>query len=150
MTDKFEQLEYNCAFCGKNHDEVYKLFESACISKKSYICDECIEFCTSIIAESKLKPMFKDALPKPNDIYNYLCDYVIGQDRAKRILSVSVYNHYKRLSSNSSDIEISKSNVLLIGPTGCGKTLLVKTLAKILNRPCIFNDSRPRQNDKNY
>ena len=141
MTDKFEQLEYSCAFCGKNHDEVYKLFESACISKKSYICDECIEFCASIIAESKLKPMFKDALPKPNDIYNYLCDYVIGQDRAKRILSVSIYNHYKRLSSDSADIEISKSNVLLIGPTGCGKTLLVKTLAKILNVPCAITDA---------
>jgi len=132
------QLLSSCSFCGKNQNEVEKLVEGSI----NYICNECIELCNEAIKDSKISTGDR-ALLKPTQIYSHLSEYVIGQERAKRILSVSVYNHYKRLyyQDSSSDVEISKSNVLLIGPTGCGKTLLIQTLAKILDVPCAIADA---------
>ncbi|MDJ1406881.1 MAG: ATP-dependent Clp protease ATP-binding subunit ClpX [Candidatus Midichloria sp.] len=129
----------HCSFCGKSQEEVKKLIEGPTV----YICNECVELCSEVIKDSTVTEAAEFSLPKPAQIYNYLSQYVIGQERAKRILSVSVYNHYKRLfhKDSSNDIEIAKSNVLLIGPTGCGKTLLIQTLAKILDVPCAVADA---------
>lgn len=132
-----------CSFCGKSQNQVKKLIAGPGV----YVCNECVDLCNEIIDE-ELKEQrevdFKD-LPKPKEIYSILNEYVIGQERAKKILSVAVYNHYKRVkyegSLNEDDIEIQKSNILLIGPTGCGKTLLAQTLARILNVPFCIADA---------
>ena len=126
------------SFCGKSQEEVKKLIAGPNV----YICNECVVLCKDILVEDdKIDTKKKFEIPKPSEIYNYLDDHIIGQDHAKKILSVSVYNHYKRVQNPSKDIEISKSNILLIGPTGCGKTLLAQTLAKFLNVPFTIADA---------
>ncbi|HEV7773827.1 MAG TPA: ATP-dependent Clp protease ATP-binding subunit ClpX [Conexibacter sp.] len=139
-TDTNEQLL--CSFCGKSQRQVKKLIAGPGV----YICDECIDLCNEIIDEELTAPPSFDLehLPKPRQIYDVLNEYVVGQEAAKRTLSVAVYNHYKRvqmLQSEEDDIELQKSNILLLGPTGCGKTLLAQTLAKILNVPFAIADA---------
>ena len=130
-----------CSFCGKTQKQVKKLIAGPGV----YICDECIDLCNEIIREELDPPEVPMGdLPKPGEIFEFLNDYIVGQDRAKKILSVAVYNHYKRLqlgSATGEDVELAKSNVLLIGPTGCGKTLMAQTLAKILNVPFAIADA---------
>ena len=130
-----------CSFCGKSQRQVKKLIAGPGV----YICDECIDLCNEIIDEELTAPVTLDLdnLPKPREIYTTLSEYVIGQEEAKRTLSVAVYNHYKRvqMSSADDDIELSKSNILMVGPTGCGKTLLAQTLARILNVPFAIADA---------
>ncbi len=130
-----------CSFCGKSQDEVKKLIAGPTV----YICDECIELCNDIIAEEfeKEEAAKLSSVPKPTEIRRAIDDYVIGQEQAKKILSVAVYNHYKRIESRAEmeDVEIQKSNILLIGPTGCGKTLLAQTLARILDVPFTIADA---------
>ena len=130
-----------CSFCGKSQHEVRKLIAGPTV----FICDECVELCMDIIREETKTSGLKatDGVPTPRDICKVLDDYVIGQEHAKRVLSVAVHNHYKRLNhaSKSNDIELSKSNILLIGPTGCGKTLLAQTLARILDVPFTMADA---------
>ncbi|HZT46038.1 MAG TPA: ATP-dependent Clp protease ATP-binding subunit ClpX, partial [Gaiellaceae bacterium] len=131
-----------CSFCGKSQRQVKKLIAGPGV----YICDECIDLCNEIIDEELTTPPSFDIenLPKPREIYDVLGEYVVGQEQAKRTLSVAVYNHYKRvqmMSSDDNDIELQKSNILLLGPTGCGKTLLAQTLAKILNVPFAIADA---------
>ncbi|OGF44869.1 MAG: ATP-dependent protease ATP-binding subunit ClpX [Candidatus Firestonebacteria bacterium RIFOXYC2_FULL_39_67] len=133
-----------CSFCGKPQDLVKKLVSSGAPSV--FICNECVALCNNIISEQEEKPLTaeplkKKELPKPVELKNMLDEYVIGQDRAKKILSVAVYNHYKRVYTPSHDVELSKSNVMLIGPTGTGKTLLAQTLARILNVPFAISDA---------
>ncbi|HLW60888.1 MAG TPA: ATP-dependent Clp protease ATP-binding subunit ClpX [bacterium] len=139
-----ERDRLKCSFCGKTQEQVRKLVAGPGV----YICDECIELCNEIIEEElygeprgAAKPR---GVPKPHEIFQTLCQYVIGQDRAKRALAVAVYNHYKRIgahSKRSNDVELQKSNILLIGPTGCGKTLLAQTLARILDVPFAIADA---------
>ena len=130
-----------CSFCGKSQHEVKKLIAGPTV----FICDECVELCMDIIKEENKSHVLKSTSggPSPIDIEKTLNDYVIGQDKAKRILSVAVHNHYKRLHhiSKSNDVELSKSNILLIGPTGCGKTLLAQTLARMLDVPFTMADA---------
>ena len=129
-----------CSFCGKSQHEVRKLIAGPTV----FICDECVELCMDIIREETKSAGLKatDGVPTPQDIAKVLDDYVIGQAMAKRVLSVAVHNHYKRLDhSGKSDIELNKSNILLIGPTGCGKTLLAQTLARILDVPFTMADA---------
>ena len=140
MTKKNEKDSLYCSFCGKSQKEVKKLIAGPTV----FVCDECVELCMDIIKEDKKnnKIKIKENIPKPKEINNILNEYVIGQDKAKRTLSVAVYNHYKRLSNSTNlDIEIAKSNILLIGPTGTGKTLLAQTLARILNVPFTMADA---------
>ena len=128
----------SCSFCGKSQEEVKKLIAGPNV----YICNECVVLCKDILVEDdKIDTKKSFEIPKPSEIFNYLNDHIIGQDHAKKILSVSVYNHYKRVQNPSKDVEISKSNILLIGPTGCGKTLLAQTLAKFLNVPFTIADA---------
>ena len=144
MSDKSsgEKLLY-CSFCGKSQHEVRKLIAGPSV----FICDECVDLCTDIIREEiqqdKMGKTDKSALPTPQQIQVILNDYVIGQDKAKRILAVAVYNHYKRLKSlgGKDDVELAKSNILLIGPTGSGKTLLAQTLARLLDVPFVMADA---------
>ncbi|WVP32457.1 ATP-dependent protease ATP-binding subunit ClpX [Bacillus licheniformis] len=136
-----EKGQLKCSFCGKTQDQVRKLVAGPGV----YICDECIELCTEIVEEelgSEEEVEFKD-VPKPKEIREILDEYVIGQDQAKKSLAVAVYNHYKRINSNSKvdDVELSKSNISMIGPTGSGKTLLAQTLARILNVPFAIADA---------
>jgi ATP-dependent Clp protease ATP-binding subunit ClpX len=138
-TDGNEQLL--CSFCGKSQRQVKKLIAGPGV----YICDECIDLCNEIIDEELTTPttLDLDNLPKPQDIYDVLNDYVVSQEEAKRTLSVAVYNHYKRVQMGADDdeVELQKSNILLLGPTGCGKTLLAQTLARILNVPFAIADA---------
>ena len=131
-----------CSFCGKSQKQVKKLIAGPGV----YICDECIELCNDIIEEelSETSEVRFADLPKPKEIFEFLNDYVIGQDQAKKILSVAVYNHYKRVQAGApadQDVELAKSNILLLGPTGCGKTLLAQTLARMLNVPFAIADA---------
>ena len=130
-----------CSFCGKSQHEVRKLIAGPTV----FICDECVELCMDIIREEHKSSRVKsrDGVPAPAEISEVLQDYVIGQDHAKRVLSVAVHNHYKRLAhgGNTNEVELAKSNILLIGPTGCGKTLLAQTLARILDVPFTMADA---------
>ena len=130
-----------CSFCGKSQHEVRKLIAGPTV----FICDECVELCMDIIREEHKSARVKsrDGVPTPSEICEVLADYVIGQDHAKRVLSVAVHNHYKRLAhgSKGNEVELAKSNILLIGPTGCGKTLLAQTLARILDVPFTMADA---------
>lgn len=143
MSSKDENSQLTCSFCGKSQDEVKKLIAGPTV----YICDECIELCNDIIDEESRLDQTLDSelkqLPKPVEINDILDEYVIGQELAKKVLSVAVYNHYKRIESadKNSDVEIQKSNVLLLGPTGSGKTLLAQTLAKVLDVPFTIADA---------
>ncbi len=130
-----------CSFCGKSQHEVRKLIAGPTV----FICDECVELCTDIIREETKSSLVKsrEGVPTPREICEVLDDYVIGQDHAKRVLSVAVHNHYKRLNhaGQTGDVELAKSNILLIGPTGCGKTLLAQTLARMLDVPFTMADA---------
>jgi ATP-dependent Clp protease ATP-binding subunit ClpX len=131
-----------CSFCGKSQKQVKKLIAGPGV----YICDECIDLCNDIIEEelAESTEVRFDELPKPAEIFTFLNDYVIGQERAKKILSVAVYNHYKRVQAggyHDTEVELQKSNILLLGPTGCGKTLLAQTLARMLNVPFAIADA---------
>ncbi|MEC7374920.1 MAG: ATP-dependent Clp protease ATP-binding subunit ClpX [Actinomycetota bacterium] len=131
-----------CSFCGKSQKQVKKLIAGPGV----YICDECIDLCNEIIEEelADTSDISLGELPSPREIYAFLNDYIVGQDQAKRILSVAVYNHYKRVELGNSldgEVELSKSNILLIGPTGCGKTLMAQTLARMLNVPFAIADA---------
>ncbi len=141
MARTTDQEQLLCSFCGKSQRQVKKLIAGPGV----YICDECIELCNEIIDEelTEKTSLDLDHLPKPQEIYETLQEYVIGQEIAKRSLSVAVYNHYKRvqMGASDSDVELSKSNIMLLGPTGCGKTLLAQTLARILNVPFAIADA---------
>ncbi|MEX0992177.1 MAG: ATP-dependent Clp protease ATP-binding subunit ClpX [Actinomycetota bacterium] len=130
-----------CSFCGKSQKQVKKLIAGPGV----YICDECIDLCNEIIEEelSETTELKLDELPKPQEIYAFLDDYVIGQEQAKKVLSVAVYNHYKRIqvATKEDEVELQKSNILVLGPTGCGKTLLAQTLARLLNVPFAIADA---------
>ena len=137
-----DNKDLSCSFCGKSQKEVRKLIAGPSV----YICDECVELCNEIITEEYEREDYyasRALVPKPKEIKNHLDSYVIGQDRAKKVLSVAVHNHYKRIDSRTAhdDVELQKSNILLIGPTGTGKTLLAQTLARMLNVPFAIADA---------
>ena len=149
MTEKNEQNgELHCSFCGKPQSEVRRLVAGPGV----YICDECIQMCSELIDEMPMEDVFAgdsnvsfDELPKPKEIFEYLSDYVVGQDRAKKTLSVAVYNHYKRINAlgkaDDSEVELQKSNIVMIGPTGSGMTLIAQSLAKVLDVPFAIADA---------
>lgn len=142
VEDKDSKNTLYCSFCGKSQHEVRKLIAGPTV----FICDECVELCLDIIREENKTSLVKDGdgIPTPQEIYQVLNDYVIGQFEAKRVLSVAVHNHYKRLAhieQGSGDVELAKSNILLVGPTGCGKTLLAQTLARMLDVPFTMADA---------
>ncbi len=141
MTRIEDKKQLKCSFCGKSQDQVRRLIAGPGV----YICDECIELCSEIITDEfeEIVQIDMNALPKPVEIKSYLDQYVVGQEGAKKSLAVAVYNHYKRINSTTSDeeVELQKSNILLLGPTGSGKTLLAQTLAKFLNVPFAIADA---------
>ena len=140
MSKKEENNEIYCSFCGKKESEVKRIISG----NNTFICNECIELCNGILSDDFLDAGYETEsmeLPKPKEIKEVLDQYVIGQDDAKKILSVAVYNHYKRIEQEESDVELQKSNILLIGPTGSGKTFLVQNLARILNVPFAIADA---------
>src|SRR5918992_42478 len=144
-TTRGGRVHYRCSFCNKGQEEVRRLIAGP---NQVYICDECVQLCREIIEEEeptspRVEPSFA-GIPTPRELYERLNSHVIGQDRAKRILSVAVYNHYKRINAGldgDDDVELQKSNILLVGPTGCGKTLLAQTLAKLLDVPFSIADA---------
>ena len=142
---KTTRAQYNCSFCGKNQDQVRRLIAGP---GAVYICDECVDLCREIIDEestgqAKTKPQSGQRIPTPRKIAEQLSEYVVGQERAKRVLAVAVYNHYKRVNNTSiiTDVDLEKSNLLMVGPTGSGKTLLARTLARILDVPFTIADA---------
>ena len=139
--DKTEKEKLYCSFCGKSQHEVKKLIAGPNV----FICDECVDLCTDIIKEESKTSLLKSSkdVPSPSEIFDFLDTYVIGQSSAKKVLSVAVYNHYKRLNHkpSSNDVELAKSNILLIGSTGSGKTLLAQTLARFLDVPFTMADA---------
>src|SRR5210317_1549013 len=141
MASKTSSDKLSCSFCGKSQDDVKKLIAGPSV----YICNECVDFCNDIIEEEikSEEDISLEELPSPLEIFQKLDEYVIGQEKAKKVLSVAVYNHYKRLKKNhiKDDVELQKSNILLLGPTGSGKTLLAQTLARILNVPFAIADA---------
>ncbi len=142
MSDKNNKNILYCSFCGKSQHEVRKLIAGPTV----FICDECVELCMDIIKEESKSSLIKheDGVPTPKEICNFLNEYIIGQTFAKEVLAVAVHNHYKRLNhetKNNKEVELSKSNILLVGPTGCGKTLLAQTLARILDVPFTMADA---------
>ena len=135
-----EKGSVKCSFCGKSQDEVHRVIAGPGV----YICSECIELCREILEDDvDTAPVDLADIPKPHDIAAILDQYVIGQQDAKRALAVAVYNHYKRINAGESndDVELQKSNIIMLGPTGCGKTMLAQTLAKILNVPFAMADA---------
>ena len=147
-SNRSKRTQYHCSFCGKSRDQVRRLIAGP---GSVYICDECIELCRDIIEEEASgagppptsTPALVDTVPAPRQIHEHLDNYVIGQDAAKKVLSVAVYNHYKRINNAGADqeIELEKSNILLAGPTGVGKTLLARTLARYLDVPFSVADA---------